>query len=663
MCGITGIIALTASAQKHLTNITAATQTLQHRGPDGGATYCSDRVALGHRRLSIIDTSEASNQPFTDPTGRYVMVFNGEIFNFKQLKTQIEQAAPQRFAFHTSGDTEVLLNAYILWGKDMLPLLNGFFAFIIYDTQQKNLFVARDRYGVKPLLVYQDTEKLIFASEMKAILAFNIPTHLNQQALQLYLQLNYLPAPHCMIMGVRKLLPAHYLHIDQHGTTNEAPYYHLPYPTLSPFEGSYQAAQQQLHTLMDSAVQLRLIADVPVACFLSGGIDSSVITALAARHTTHLNTFSVGFKDSPLYDETPYALAVAKQYNTKHTVFQLSQTDLYQHLDEMLNTLDEPFADSSALAVYLLSKHTAKQVKVALSGDGGDELFAGYNKHAAEYQMYYGGIKANLVKWLHPLWQTLPQRRDTKLGNLVRQLARFSAAAQLTPAQRYQQWASFGSVAYTQAIVKQSTPLHLLDTYTAHIGSNQPITDVLKADIQLVLEGDMLRKVDLMSMANSLEVRTPFLDYRVVEFAFSLPDSYKIANTSSFGGLSKESLLPFRGLCKESLLPFRGLWGSKTGGLMKKRIVQDAFRHLLPPQIYNRPKHGFEVPITHWLQTDLKPLLLNDLLQKDFIEAQNIFYYPAIEQLLNRLFSNNPADAPMQVWALVVFQWWWKRHC
>jgi asparagine synthase (glutamine-hydrolysing) len=383
---------------------------------------------------------------------------------------------------------------------------------------------------------------------------------------------------------------------------------------------------------MDSAVQLRLIADVPVACFLSGGIDSSVITALAARHTTHLNTFSVGFKDAPLYDETPYALAVAKQYNTKHTVFQLSQTDLYQHLDEMLNTLDEPFADSSALAVYLLSKHTAKQVKVALSGDGGDELFAGYNKHAAEYQMYYGGIKANLVKWLHPLWQTLPQRRDTKLGNLIRQLGRFSAAAQLTPAQRYQQWASFGSVAYAQAIVKQSTPLHLLDTYTAHIGSNQPITDVLKADIQLVLEGDMLRKVDLMSMANSLEVRTPFLDYRVVNFAFSLPDSYKIANT-------------------------------KLGGLMKKRIVQDAFRHLLPPQIYNRPKHGFEVPITHWLQTDLKPLLLNDLLQKDFIEAQNIFYYPAIEQLLNRLFSNNPADAPMQVWALVVFQWWWKRHC
>ena len=625
MCGITGIIAFTPSAQKYLTSITAATQAIQHRGPDGGATYCANKVALGHRRLSIIDTSDASNQPFTDQTGRYVMVFNGEIFNFNEIKAKIKQTAPQRFTFRTSGDTEVLLNAYILWGKEVLNQLNGFFCLIIYDTQQKSLFIARDRYGVKPLLVYQDTEKLIFASEMKSILAFDVPRQINHDALSLYLQLNYIPAPHSIFTHVRKIMPAHYLSITEDGTIVEAPYYQLPYPTTLPFVGNYEAAQKQLQNLMHSSVQLRLIADVPVACFLSGGIDSSVITALAAQQTPHLNTFSIGFKDAPLYDETPYALAVAKQYNTNHTVFSLTQTDLYQHLDTMLNTLDEPFADSSALAVYILSQHTAKQVKVELSGDGSDELFAGYNKHAAEYQMNNGGLKAQLVKQLHPLWQALPQRRDTKIGNFIRQLGRFSAAAQLTPAQRYQQWASIGSVDYAQNLLKETNTKHLLDTYTAHIGNNEPITDVLKADVQLVLEGDMLRKVDLMSMANSLEVRTPFLDYRVVDFAFSLPDAYKINQQ------------------------------------MKKRIVQDAFRHLLPPQIYNRPKHGFEVPITRWLQTDLKPLLINHLLHKDFIEAQNIFHYPAIEQLLKRLFSNNPADAAMQVWALLVFQWWWKQ--
>lgn len=633
MCGIVGILALQTSAQALLQHIGAATQALSHRGPDGGNTYQSQQVALGHRRLGIIDRSAASDQPFCSADGRYVMVFNGEIFNFRQLRQQLSP----HYHFTTQGDTEVLLCAYQHWGSDMLQYLNGFFAFIIYDTQQQSLFAARDRFGVKPLLLYASTQHIILASELRAITAFGVARHIDHSALQLYLQLNYIPAPYSILQGVQKVPPATFVRIDAYGNIDQQVYYQPPHPSATPFVGSYADAQHQLRQLLTDAVQLRLIADVPVACFLSGGIDSSVITAIAAQQSSQLRTFSVGFADAPHYDETPYAQLVAQMYGTQHTVFSLSTANLYQQLPAMLDSLDEPFADSSALAFYILSQHTSQHMRVALSGDGSDEIFAGYHKHHAEYLVQHPTAAAHIVRRLSAVWQALPQQRDTYWGNKIRQLHRFAQAAQLPAAQRYQQWASIASAAQVEQLLlpapisaasnQQPLVQQWWSSQLAHFGTTQqPITDTLLADVRLVLEGDMLHKADAMSMANSLEIRTPFLDYRVLNFAFSLPDHYKIDHRT------------------------------------KKKVLQDAFRHQLPPQLYRRPKQGFEIPITPWLRAGLLPLLTEQLLHPRFIAQQGLFRYEAISGLLAQLQSAQPADAPARLWALLVFQWWWQQH-
>ncbi len=631
MCGIAGIAAFTTSGLRYLPLIEQVTQTLRRRGPDNQSVYSHERMALGHARLSVIDTAETANQPQFDQSGEYAIVFNGEIFNYRDLKAELVAEGVQ---FRTQSDTEVLLYAFIRWGATALNKLNGFFALAIYHLPTQILFLARDRYGVKPLLYYVDHERFVFASEMKALVAAQVPQNIDAGSLYAYLQLNYVPLPYTIFKEAQHLPPGNYMSINlTTAKIEQQQYYHIPYlPPAKLSHLSYTAAQQKLVRLMDDSVRLRLIADVPLGAFLSGGIDSSVIVALASRHTQHLNTFSIGFKDEPLFNETHYARLVADKYQTNHTEFLLTTDDLLQHLFDALDYLDEPFADSSALAVNILSKHTRRQVTVALSGDGADELFAGYRKHAAELSAQKWGKASGLFRLLLPVLKQLPQSRNTRWGNFFRQVNRFAEGLTLTEAQRYWRWAS---------ILTPQTAGQLLANApdNQHFTKRQQqwlraITDnedgdfnrMLLTDMQLVLPGDMLRKVDSMSMAHGLEVRTPFLDYRVVNFAFSLPASYKI------------------------------------DGSMKKRIVQDAFRTMLPPLLYNRPKQGFEVPLLRWLQNDLYPLLTNDLLQPDFLRHQGLFDLNAIGGLLRQLKSANPADSAATVWALLVFQYWWKKH-
>ncbi|WPP52275.1 asparagine synthase (glutamine-hydrolyzing) [Catalinimonas niigatensis] len=635
MCGITGIYAFNEIGRFHMINLAAATDKLSRRGPDFGRSTSVHRVGLGHRRLSIIDTSASGNQPMKDASERYTIIFNGEIYNYQELRQGLEQ---QGVSFQSATDTEVLLQLYIHQGKACLEQLNGFFAFAIYDEQRDHLFIARDRLGIKPLLYYADEDKVLFASEMKSLLAYGIEKELDTNSLYQYLQFNYIPAPYTMLKGVRKLLPGHYLEVSKANEprVQEGKYYQVPFDEqhLNPEKLSYEQQQAKLRDLMEASVQRRLVADVPLGSFLSGGIDSSVITALASKHVDKLNTFSIGYRDEPFFDETKYARLVAEKYQTNHTVFSLSNYDLYGHLFDILDYIDEPFADSSVIPVYILSKETKKKVSVALSGDGADEVFSGYNKHSAAWRATHPGTAEKMVSSLGALWKKLPKSRNNPVTNKIRQLERFAEGMQLSPKERYLAWATYldgGKAAQllsSSVLEKLAFEIHDVrtDELLQHINDqHETLNQWLYTDIQLVLPNDMLTKVDLMSMAQGLEVRVPFLDHHVVEFAFSLPEDSKI---------NRE---------------------------MKKRIVQDAFRELLPAELYRRPKHGFEVPLLGWFRTELKSTI-EELLSDEFIESQDIFDLEGIKALKQKIFSKNPGDVHATIWALIVFQQWWKQY-
>lgn len=632
MCGITGIFAFNLVGKFNLVNITAATQAISKRGPDNQEIYHDEFVGLGHRRLSIIDTSAVAHQPMWDETKRYCIVFNGEIFNFQELKKELQSKGVTSFFSHS--DTEVLLKLFILEKEKCLNKLNGFFAFCVYDREEQSFFVARDRYGVKPLLYLFDEDKFLFASEMKSILAYGIDKELDYTSLHTYLQLNYIPAPRTIFKNVSKLMPGHYIKVHKRQAEVHQ-YYSIPYNETGDQSAlNYSEAQEKFRTLLEASVQRRLISDVPLGSFLSGGIDSSIITGLAARHKSNLHTFSIGFRDEKFFDETNYARLVAKHFKTDHTVFSLTNNDLYEHVHSILDYVDEPFADSSAINVYILSKETRKHATVALSGDGADELLAGYNKHEAFRKIIHKGMAASLVGALQPVWKLLPQSRNDFISNKARQLNRFAAGLNLSSSERYWQWAGYANDDEAESLFSEKSKQHF-DRQEYHAFKNEllktipvkeSINDILRTDFGLVLSNDMLTKVDLMSMANSLEVRTPFLDFELVNYVFSLPDEFKI-NSS-----------------------------------LRKRIAQDAYRDFLPAELYNRPKKGFEVPLLKWLRKEMKSLIEDDLLSESFIHEQHIFDYKAIATLKRQLFSSNPGDVHARIWALVVFQWWWKKY-
>jgi asparagine synthase (glutamine-hydrolysing) len=634
MCGITGIFAFNLVGKMNMIHLANATRALEKRGPDFQDMYHDQFVGLGHRRLSIIDTSAVANQPMWDESGRYGIVYNGEIFNYRELRKTLEERG---VSFFSQSDTEVLLKLYIYDQENFLNKLNGFFAFCIYDKQEQTFLLARDRYGVKPLLYLYDEDKFLFASEMKAMLEYGIEKNLDFTSLYTYLQLNYIPAPDTIFQQVKKLSPGHYLKISK-GKLSVGRYYLIPYSAEKVKKNSisYEDAKQTFRHLLEASVQRRLVSDVPLGAFLSGGIDSSVIAGLAGKHKPDLHTFSIGFADEKFFDETDYARLVAKHFNTEHTVFSLTNKDLYAHVHDILNYVDEPFADSSAINVYILSKETRKHATVALSGDGADELLGGYNKHAAFLRGRHPGWKENLIPKFDWLWQRLPQSRNNTLTNLFRQLARYSSGLKHSMEVRYWLWASLASGKEALALLHPEQRHHITadedyfsaikGTWLKHLHSQSDINDILLSDMELVLPNDMLTKVDLMSMANSLEVRTPFLDYELVNFAFSLPGDFKITPA------------------------------------IRKRILQDTFHDFLPAKLYNRPKKGFEVPLLKWLRNEMKPLIIDDLLAKDFIEAQGIFNFAEIEKLKRQLLSSNPGDVHARIWGLVVFQWWWKKY-
>lgn len=626
MCGITGIFCFNDIAEKYSDKLQRAVESLKYRGPDDNGTYFNKNLGFGHTRLSIIDTSSAGSQPFSDNSGRYTLVFNGEFYNHKFFKQEL---LDDGIIFRSESDTEVLLYLLIKYGKNAIEKLNGCFAFAFYDAKENTCLLVRDRMGINPLHYYTDNDKLIFGSEMKAILAFDIPKNIDAEALSIYFQLNYLPTSCSILQNVHKLEPGCYLEVTTSGFSISR-YYQIPEFDKNKTFDDYNTAKLKLRELLDASVKRRLIADVPLGCFLSGGIDSTIITALASGHTSNLNTFSIGFKDNEYFDETSYAEIVAKKYNTNHTAFRISNDDLLQTLQETIDYLDEPFADSSALAVNILSRLTRQKATVALSGDGADEMFAGYNKHSAHFNARFAGSKEKIAAAMNPLWKIMPKSRNSKTANLARQLNRFATGYKLSPEERYWYWASIGSEEYVDELILDKSKNDHNNKIKQNVLQQQSnfvdINSVLYSDMHLVLQGDMLTKVDLMSMANSLEVRVPFLDHTVVDYAFSLPAEYKINRQT------------------------------------RKRILKDSFADLIPEELINRPKHGFEVPLLRWFQNELWSMINEDLLSEKFIIEQGIFNYSVILNLKKKIFSTNPGDAAAKVWALIVFQNWWKKY-
>ena len=623
MCGISGVFSYKNEAEQLKSAVESSIFTLKKRGPEVQQVSVIGNAVLGHARLAILDTSNAGNQPFTDDSNRYTIVYNGEFYNYRDFYKELEDDGVK---FRSTSDTEVLLHLYIKYGSACIHKINGFFAFAIYDAVENSLFVARDRIGIKPLYVINNERFFGFSSELKGIMAFPFERKLNYTALSYYLQLNYVPAPLSMVEGVEKVEPGTMLKITKQGIQKER-YYQIPNGKNTSINASYEDAQTILIQKLTESVRLRLISDVPLGTFLSGGIDSSIISLIASRYVDSLQTFSIGFKDNPFIDETYYAQLVAKEIHSQHTEIQIDKTNLEYALESILSDIDEPFADSSAIAVNVLCKFVKPHVTVALSGDGADELFAGYHKHFAHYNhMRLKNINSCLAA-LHPLVKILPQSRSNGVFNFFRKISKYSEIASYGNTEAYWRLCSIGDEKYVANILHKSYTLdnQIKEKYTNHFSQSSDINDVLYADQQLVLPNDMLTKVDRMSMENSLEVRTPFLDYTFVEFVNFLPPEYKI-----------------------------------NAG-MKKRILQDAFRDDLPDELYNRPKKGFEVPLQHWCST-IFPDLEATLLSPEFIEQQGIFNSNTIDQLKKQSTSSTPNDAPAQIWALLVFQSWWKRY-
>jgi asparagine synthase (glutamine-hydrolysing) len=615
----------------HMIHLAKATELLKHRGPDYQHNFLSERTGLGHRRLSVIDLSANAHQPMSDASGRYHIVYNGELYNFQAHRQKLQN---QGVTFKSESDTEVLLYLYIHQGVEFLQQLNGCFALAIFDSGENELFLARDRFGINPLLYYTDHDKFVFASEMRSLLSYNVLRELDYESLNLYLELSYVPAPFTMLQGIRKLMPGEYLKVKSPEFIAQ-PYYHIPNPNQSATESwSYQQQKQALHDLLDASVSRRLVSDVPLGTFLSGGIDSSIVTAVASRHVENLHTFSIGYPDQPYFDETHYAKLVADKFGTKHTVFKLGTEELYQHLFDLWDHLDEPFADSSALPTYILSKLTRKSVTVVLSGDGADELFGGYNKHLALQRSFSASASNAWIRSLAPFTRYLPKSRNGKVTNKFRQLDRMAQGLKLSPEQRYWRWAGIASKEEALELLSRETLTELNQVavqgrrqqYLKHLGLHPDLNDVLYTDLKLVLPNDMLSKVDWMSMAHGLEVRVPFLDHELVNFVAKLPVESKVAHG--------------------------------TG----KRLLRDTFKEVLPPELYGRPKQGFEVPLLTWMRKELNGIINNELLTEHLVADQGLFDAEAVNGLKRRLHSRDPGDSPARIWGLLVFQKWWQKY-
>ena len=635
MCGICGKLATGGNGiDRGL--LKRMCDSFAYRGPDDEGIYLSKNVGLGHRRLSIIDLSPAGHQPMSNEDGTIRLVFNGEIYDFENLRRKLISKGHD---LKSRTDSETIIHLYEEEGTDCVRHLNGMFAFALWDENRQRLWLARDRVGIKPLHYYWDNRRFLFASEIKAILLDpDVQREIDPEALDLYLTLSYIPAPRTIFKNIRKLLPGTSL-VFESGTLTFETYWDLEKERTQSFEQGdldqdLPFLTDRLRGLLEESVKRRLISDVPLGAFLSGGLDSSIIVALMARNSSRpIKTFSIGYKDLPAFDETAYAREVARFNKTDHREFKLGYKDILEVFPRVLENVDEPFADSSAVPTYIVSKETREHVTVALSGDGGDELFAGYRMYLGEYwAKHYSKLPRFAREGLiAPLIQALPDSRDNPRLEMIRRMKKFVRGMSSSFSDRFCGWREIFPFPLRQKLHHHPLPENF---YLAHIKDlvskkkpwfgNDSVNLMLYMDMKGLLPGDMLTKVDRMSMANSLEVRVPFLDHTFVEFAFQLAGSLKL---------------------------------KARGG---KYILLEAFKDYLPPMIHNRPKWGFEMPIGAWLRKELS-FLIDEYLDEGHIQKQGLFHSGVIRGLVADHMAGRQ-DTSWQLWNLIVFQHWYGRY-
>jgi asparagine synthase (glutamine-hydrolysing) len=638
MCGICGIVNLEGEHTVNVPLIEQMMVTQRHRGPDDQGVFCEDgggAVGLGFCRLAILDLTPAGHQPMTNEDGTIWLVFNGEIYNFRELVPALEQAGHR---FRSRSDSEVIIHAYEQWGADCLQRFNGMFAFAIWDTRRRSIFIARDRLGVKPLYYWSDGTHFAFSSELKALLTIPwLSRSLNMQALQSYLVYEYVSAPESIFTGIQKLPAAHTLELRLDGSLRGCvtsalatrQYWDVQFGLQQTQRRTVHDYVEEFRELLKAAVARRLISDVPLGVFLSGGLDSSSIVAMMSLVSNERpKTFSIGFTEKT-FSELDYAQIVAKHYDTDHHV-EILKPDSNALIHTITDFFDEPFADASALPTYLVSQTARKHVTVALGGDAGDEILAGYDWYRA-HKIAAGSIDLlpdDLRNQLRMQAQRIPPTEQKK--GTLNVLRRFLDGATLPRAMQQTRWQTFwNDEDLSQLLVgvevqgKQALDARWL-TLFACSGSSKPLDQQQYADIKRYLPDDILCKVDRMSMAVSLETRGPFLDYTLVEFAALLPVDLRL----------------------------RGLSG--------KYLLKRAMQGLLPEQILHRQKLGFNIPYKIWLRHELRELLL-DALAPARLQQQGLFR-PSYVQTLVHEHLEGIRDHAHKLWQLLIFQLWAERY-
>ena len=623
MCGIAGF-----TGRGSEDDLLRMIRQLRHRGPDFQGGDHTPGVGLGHARLSIIDLSSGANQPFYTEDRRVGMVFNGEIYNYLPLKTELAKTG--RYQFRTTSDTEVLLCLYQEHGINLFDRINGMFAFAIHDFERKRTLLSRDRMGKKPLYYAVVGQTLVYGSEPKALLQHPlISKELDLDALNAYLTFEYVPTPFSIFKGIRKLEPGHYLTFENGEITENKPYWTVEFNHQAI---SFADAKDQFDTLLNDATAARLIADVPLGIFLSGGLDSSAIAYYAQKNSTvPLKTFSIGFKEKS-YDEAGYARQVAKHLGTDHHEKILTARDSLDLLPAITEKLDEPFADASIIPTYLLSQFTRGQVTVALGGDGSDELLAGYPTFQSDYaRPFYSRLPRTVHAFAGQLADLLPVK-DTNISFDFK-VKQFLKGFEQSPAYTHTLWLGSFSPNQKQGLLSQavrdqladSTGMALIDKHLRDLPSNTSAFDQTSyIYYQTYLLDDILTKVDRASMYNSLEVRAPFLDYRLVEFINTLPDNFKRKR------------------------------------LTGKYILKELMRGKLPDNIIDRPKKGFGIPLSHWLRHELRGLC-NDLLSESSLKQHGLFDPAYVAKLKQDHFEGKQNNRKL-LWTLMVFQQWYRQY-
>ncbi|MBN2304478.1 MAG: asparagine synthase (glutamine-hydrolyzing) [Anaerolineae bacterium] len=618
MCGFCGILNLDGTPVPPDV-LDAMNAMLIHRGPDQGAAVIEGACGLANRRLAILDLSPSGALPMRSADGAITLAYNGEVYNYPDLRRTLENDGHN---FRSGSDTEAVIELYRRHGADCLDSMRGMFALALWDAPHHTLLLARDRMGQKPLYYYQDTRRLIFASEIKALLCHpDVPRHPAHNLTPLLLAYGYIPAPLTFFEGIRMLPPGHAL-ICRDGAISTHAYWTPPPAVGADSNARDMNYLDDLTATLEEAVRLRLLSDVPLGAFLSGGLDSSLIVAYMARHTSGpVKTFAIGFAGEESFDETAHARRVADLLSTDHHEF-IVEPDTIDLLPFLVWHHDQPFADSSAIPTYLVSKLTREHVTVALTGDGGDELFAGYERfHAANLAAQYRRIPGPVRGGIAAVVNRLPE--TTSYKGIARRARRFVEGAALSPTEAYFSWVRLFSdeqiaTLYDGVIDPAPTP-----HFTGLFKPNDPrdlTAQLLDVNQTTYLPDDLLIKADRSSMAPSLEARAPFLDHKLVELAARIPSNLKLR-----GGVTKH-------------------------------ILKQAAAGLLPDDIIYRPKHGFGVPLGRWFREGLRDYAHNVLLDSGTL-ARGYFHEAAIRHLLDE-HTNGQRDHGQRIWTLLTFEWW-----